>query len=155
MCFGIAHIIDDPEEKSAALNRMIDRFYPERSCTLRASTELELKATTVIGMTIEQASAKIRAKDALPIYAAWFPVSTVMGEVEPCPRLLQGVLRPPGLAGFTPGRRLDEIMLKNRERAAGHRLSLVPTQSRPRAERHRDTIDIIAPAVPFIRSGSS
>src|SRR6478752_7603288 len=29
MCFGIARIIDDPVEKSAALDRMINRFYPE------------------------------------------------------------------------------------------------------------------------------
>jgi len=124
MCFGVAHVIDDPAEKSAALNRMIDRFYPERSAALRPSTELELKATTVIGMTIEQASAKIRAKGvgddeadyALPIYAARIPVSMVLGEVEPCPRLLQGVQCPAGLAGFIPGRQLDEIMLENHER---------------------------------------
>jgi uncharacterized protein len=126
MCFGTARIVDDPAKKSAALDRMIDRFYPERAATLRRSTELELKATTVIGMTIEQASAKIRDKGvgdeeadyALPIYAARFPVSMVIGEVEPCPRLLQGVARPLGLAGFTPGRRLDEIMRENHVRAA-------------------------------------
>ena len=125
MCFGLAHIIDDPAEKAAALDRMIDRFYPERAATLRQSTALELKATTVIGMTIEQASGKIRAKGvgdeeadyALPIYAARFPVSMVVGEVEPCPRLLEDVVRPLGLAGFTPGRRLDEVMLENQERA--------------------------------------
>jgi nitroimidazol reductase NimA-like FMN-containing flavoprotein (pyridoxamine 5'-phosphate oxidase superfamily) len=118
MCFGTAHIIDDPTKKSAALNRMIDRFYPERAATLRPSTVLELKATNLIGMSIEQASGKIRAKGvvdeeadyALPIYAARFPVSMVIGEVEPCPRMPNGVPRPAGLAGFTPGRRLDDIM---------------------------------------------
>lgn len=122
MCFGTAHIIDDPAEKSAALDRMIDRFYPGRAATLRQSTELELKATTVIGMVIEEASGKIRAKGvgdeeadyALPIYAARFPVRTVIGEVEPCPRMPEGVARPEGLAGFTPDRRLDEIMLDTR-----------------------------------------
>lgn len=126
MCFSTAHIEDDPAEKSAALDRMIDRFYPERAATLRPSTELELKATTVIGMTTEQASVKIRSKGvgdeeadyALPIYAARFPVSMVIGEVEPCPRLLDGVERPDGLAGYTPGRRLDEIMRENHERTA-------------------------------------
>jgi hypothetical protein len=97
---------------------MIDRFYPERAATLRPSTVLELKATNLIGMSIEQASGKIRAKGvvdeeadyALPIYAARFPVSMVIGEVEPCPRMPNGVPRPAGLAGFTPGRRLDDIM---------------------------------------------
>ncbi len=126
MCFGTAHRVDDPAEKSAALDRMINRFYPDRAASLRPSTELELKATTVVGMTIEQAAAKVRSKGvgdeesdyALPIYAARFPVRVVIGEVEPCPRLLDGVARPPGLAGYTPGRRLDELMRENHERAA-------------------------------------
>jgi hypothetical protein len=56
---------------------------------------LELKATTVIGMSIEEASGKIRSKGvgdeeedyALPICAARFPVTTVIGAVEPCPRM--------------------------------------------------------------------
>ena len=123
MCFGIARVIDDDEEKSRALDRMIDRFYPGRAATLRASTALELKATTVIGMAIDQASGKIRAKGvgdeeedyALPIYAAKFPVRTVIAEVETCPRMPDGVARPSGLAAFTPGRRMDEIMLETRE----------------------------------------
>jgi nitroimidazol reductase NimA-like FMN-containing flavoprotein (pyridoxamine 5'-phosphate oxidase superfamily) len=125
MCFGTAHIVDDPAEKSAALDRMIDRFYPDRAAALRPSTALELKATTVIGMAIEEASGKIRSKGvgdeeadyALPIYAARFPVSTMIGEVEPCPRMPGGVPRPAGLAGFTPGRRLDEIMEENHQRS--------------------------------------
>jgi uncharacterized protein len=126
MCFGTAHMVDDPAEKSAALDRMIDRFYPDRAATLRTSADLELKATTVIGITIEQESAKIRSKGvgdveadyALPIHAARIPVSMVIGDVEPCPRLLDGVAQPPGLAGFTPGRRLDEVMRENLERTA-------------------------------------
>jgi hypothetical protein len=75
----------------------------------------------LIGMAIEDASGKIRAKGvgdeeedyALPIYAARIPVRTVIGEIEPCPRLPAGVPRPDGLAGFTPGRSLDEVMLDN------------------------------------------
>ena len=82
MCFGLAHMIDDPAEKALALDRMIDRFYPGRAATLRLVSEQELKATTVIGMEIEDASGKIRAKGVgdeeadylLPIYAA-LPVS--------------------------------------------------------------------------------
>ena len=73
-------------------------------------------------MVIETASGKIRSKGvgdeeedyALPIYAARFPVQMVIGEVEPCPRMPQGVARPAGLDGFTPGRRLDEIMQETR-----------------------------------------
>lgn len=118
MAFGTAGIIDDAEQKARALSAMIDRFYPSRDATLRASSDQELKATMLLGMEIEDASGKIRAKGvgdeeedyALPIYAARIPVRQVLGEVEPCPRLLPGVARPEGLAGFTPGRRLDEVM---------------------------------------------
>jgi len=127
MCFGKAHIIDDPAEKRRALDAMIDRFYPDRNATLRPSTAQELKATMVVGMAIEEASGKVRAKGvgdeeadyALPIYAARFPVTQVLGAVEPCPRLPAGVPYPPGLAGFTPGRRLDELMLENQKRQYG------------------------------------
>jgi nitroimidazol reductase NimA-like FMN-containing flavoprotein (pyridoxamine 5'-phosphate oxidase superfamily) len=126
MCFGMAHVIDDPAHKAAALDRMIDRFYPGRAASLRPGTVQELKATTVIGMEIEDASGKVRAKGvadeeedyALPIYAARFPVRTVVGEVETCPRMPQAVERPEGLAGFTPDRRLDDILLENRTPAA-------------------------------------
>ncbi len=62
MAFGHARIVDDPDEKIRALRAMIDRFYPGRWATLRPATLQEIKATRVIGMTIEQASAKVRAK---------------------------------------------------------------------------------------------
>ncbi len=127
MCFGTAHIIDDAAEKARALDSMIDRFYPGRAATLRRSTTQELKATMVIGMEIEQASGKIRSKGvadeeedyALPIYAARFPVRMVVDEVQPCPRMPEGVARPEGLSAFTPGRRLDEAMLENYRRTYG------------------------------------
>ena len=81
---------------------MVDRFFPDRTATLRQSTAQEIKATAVIAMEIEQASAKIRTKGvgddeedyALPIYAERIPVRTVLGAPEPCPRLLDGVERP-------------------------------------------------------------
>ena len=81
----------------------------EDLCTVQ-----ELKATTVVGMAIEQASGKVRSKGvadeeedyALPIYAARFPVRTVIGAAEPCPRMPAGVPYPEGLDGFAEGRRL-------------------------------------------------
>ncbi|HEY6719452.1 MAG TPA: pyridoxamine 5'-phosphate oxidase family protein, partial [Reyranella sp.] len=80
MCFGTAHLIEDPAEKERALDSMVDRFYPGRAASLRTSSVQELKATTVIGMAIDQASAKVRSKGVadeeedygLPIYAARF-----------------------------------------------------------------------------------
>jgi len=118
MAFGRARIVDDPEEKIRALAAMIDRFYPGRWATLRTATKQEIKATRVIRMTIEQASAKIRAKGigddeedyALPIWAERIPVRTVLGAPEPCPRLVPGLERPAGLAGYRQGRALEDAL---------------------------------------------
>jgi nitroimidazol reductase NimA-like FMN-containing flavoprotein (pyridoxamine 5'-phosphate oxidase superfamily) len=115
MAFGQARLVSDPAEKRRALVMMVDRFFPGRTAQLRASTEQEIKATSVIVMPIERASAKIRAKGvaddeedyALPIYAERLPVRTVIGPPEPCPRLLSGVGRPGNLAGYEAGRLLE------------------------------------------------
>jgi uncharacterized protein len=127
MCFGTARVVDDPAAKARALDAMIDRFYPGRAAELRPITEQELKATMVVSMEIEEASAKVRSKGigddeadyALPIYAVRFPVTQVIGVDEPCPRLPAGVAVPLGLAGFTPGRRLDDIMLESHRATFG------------------------------------
>ena len=118
MAFGHARTVGDAEEKQRALAAMIDRFYPGRWDALRPATRQEIKATRVIGMTIEQASAKIRAKGigddeedyALPIWAERIPVRMVLGAPEPCPHLLPGVERPAGLTGFREGRPLEEAL---------------------------------------------
>ena len=118
MAFGHAHLVEDPAEKAAALVAMVDRFYPGRTATLRQSTAQEIKATSVVAMQIERASAKIRAKGvgddeedyALPIYAERLPLRTVIGAPEPCPRLLAGVARPATLDGYREGRTLDDAL---------------------------------------------
>ncbi|MCV3738415.1 pyridoxamine 5'-phosphate oxidase family protein [Rhizobium sp. TRM96647] len=118
MCFGTARIADDPEEKAAALLAVVDRLYPGRSAGLRPITAQEIKATTVIGMEIEQASAKVRAKGVaddeadygLPIWAGVVPVTTVLGAAEPCPRLVEGVEPPAELLRFAPGQPLDKSL---------------------------------------------
>lgn len=95
MAFGRARMIEEPGQKARALIAMVDRIYPGRTTTLRESATQEIKATPVIGMEIEQASAKVRANGisdeeedyALPIYAERTPAHTVLGAPEPCARL--------------------------------------------------------------------
>jgi nitroimidazol reductase NimA-like FMN-containing flavoprotein (pyridoxamine 5'-phosphate oxidase superfamily) len=119
MCFGEARIIEG-EAKEAALLAVVDRFYPGRNADLRATLPQEVKATMVVGMLIEEASAKVnhygvRDEDddyALPIWAGVIPVTTVLGAVEACPRVLPGVSMPAGLADYAEGRRLDEVFLE-------------------------------------------
>lgn len=127
MAFGTARLLTDPHEKARALVAMVDRFFPDRTAGLRPSTAQEIKATTVIAMEIEQASAKIRAKGVaddeedyeLPIYAERLPVRTVLGAPEPCPRLHDGVERPASLRGYSEGRLLDEALTEAHSRHYG------------------------------------
>ncbi len=127
MAFGTARLLQDPQDKARALVMMVDRLFPERTAGLRPTTDQELKATSVIWMEIEDASAKIRARGvvdddedyALPVYAERIPVSTVLGPPEPCPRLAPGVQRPSGLAGYRAGRRLEDALSEAHRRVYG------------------------------------
>ena len=47
-------------EKAVQLDSFVNKIVPGRAAELRASTEQELKATTLLGMTIAEASGKIR-----------------------------------------------------------------------------------------------
>lgn len=127
MAFGQARLVTEPEEKRRALVMMVDRLFPGRTAQLRASTDQEIKATAVVTMAIEQASAKIRAKGvaddeedySLPIHAERLPIRTVIGEPEPCPRLLPGIERPVGLAAYRTGRPLEEALAEAYAEAYG------------------------------------
>lgn len=118
MAFGQARLIEDQREKERALVMMVDRLFPGRTAQLRQSSTQEIKATSVVHMEIERASAKIRAKGVvdededypLPIYAERLPIRTVIGTPEPCPRLLPGVSRPANLDGYRAGRLLEEAL---------------------------------------------
>ena len=106
------------------LRDVVDRFYPDRSTLLRPITVQEAKATTIIAMPIEEAAAKVRAKGvgddeadfALPVWAGVISVTTVLGAVQTCPRLVAGVEPPEGLSIFAENGRLDDALL------AGQRL---------------------------------
>jgi len=118
MAFGHARLVTDPEEKKQALVMMVDRLFPGRTAQLRESSTQEIKATGVIAMEIERASAKIRTKGvaddeedyALPIYAERIPVQTVLGAPQPCTRLLPGVERPANLDPYREGRKLEDAL---------------------------------------------
>lgn len=127
MTFGLARLVEDQEEKERALVMMVDRLYPQRTEGLRPATPQEIKATAVIRMDIEQASAKIRARGvvdddedyALPVYAERIPVTMVLGEPEPCPRVIDGVRRPSTLSGYAAGRPLQDALTEAYLRAYG------------------------------------
>jgi uncharacterized protein len=60
MAFGQAAMVTDPKEKEAGFNAFVERLYPGRAGLMRAIFPQEVKATTLMSMVIEEASAKVR-----------------------------------------------------------------------------------------------
>ena len=85
---GKATLVEDPEEKDKVLQALTEHIVPGRWADVRWPTELELKATTVLRLPIEEASAKIRTGDpkddeedyAMDVWAGVLPLSLQTGE---------------------------------------------------------------------------
>jgi nitroimidazol reductase NimA-like FMN-containing flavoprotein (pyridoxamine 5'-phosphate oxidase superfamily) len=59
--FGKAKIIEDKDEKMNALRALTEHIVPQRWADVRPPNEKELKATFVLSLPLQEASAKIRA----------------------------------------------------------------------------------------------
>ena len=85
---GKAQLVEDIDEKNRALEAFTEHVVPGRWADVRWPTELELKATTVLRLPIEEASAKIRTGDpkddeedyAMDVWAGVLPLSLQTGE---------------------------------------------------------------------------
>ncbi|MFK0159561.1 pyridoxamine 5'-phosphate oxidase family protein [Streptomyces sp. NPDC090493] len=61
---GVAHQVTDPEEKSRALDALVDHVVPGRAADSRPANKKELAATAVIRLDLNEVSAKTRTGDA-------------------------------------------------------------------------------------------
>ncbi len=83
VAFGTARKIEDPEQKMHALKVISDHLIRGRWDEVRKPNEKEMKQTSVLEFTIEEASAKIRTGGpiddeedyALPVWAGVLPLS--------------------------------------------------------------------------------
>lgn len=99
VAFGTASKIVDPDEKLRALRVISEHVTAGRWAEVREPNEKELKATTVIAFSIEEASAKVRTggpKDdeedyALHIWAGVLPLHLQPGDPQAHDRLTPGV----------------------------------------------------------------
>jgi uncharacterized protein len=114
MILGRARPIEDASEKRAALRAIVEHIVPGRSEHVRGPSEDERRATAVLALPIDEASAKIRTGPpsdddedyALPYWAGTLPVRMQVGAPEPDPRLAAGVEVPPHAASYErPDRR--------------------------------------------------
>jgi len=120
MAFGRAHFVEDPAAKMAAFEAFVERIYPGRWAELRPATAQEVKGTSVLGMKLEEASAKIRTGGpvdddedyALPIWAGVLPIRTVIGAAVPDEKLMPGIERPAHLSIFRAETQFDALMAR-------------------------------------------
>jgi len=111
MVFGTAFMVEGDAEKEAALRDMVEGLWPGRWDELRTMTAQELKATGVMAMEIDEASAKVRTgppgdaeEAAVPVWAGVLPIATVLREPVAAPGMPEGAELPPNLAAFIAAR---------------------------------------------------
>jgi nitroimidazol reductase NimA-like FMN-containing flavoprotein (pyridoxamine 5'-phosphate oxidase superfamily) len=103
---GAAVPVEEPEEKLVALEAFTEKLLPGRWAEARQPTRKELKATSVLRMPLDEASAKIReggpddgdTPDAeLDVWAGYLPLVVEAREPVPDSSLRPGIPVPPGL----------------------------------------------------------
>jgi uncharacterized protein len=102
---GRARQVSDPAEKLAAARVIVEHIAPGRWRDARQPSENELKATTVLALPIDEASAKVRSGPPLDdeedyardCWAGVIPLSLTSGAPQDDPRLRAGI-EPPGYA---------------------------------------------------------
>ncbi len=105
--FGAAILVEN-HEKSMALKVISDHLIPGRWEEVREPNEKELKATSVLKITIEEGSAKVRTGDPvddeedydLDIWAGVLPFQTLIGEPIPDLKLKKGLTVPASVLNF-------------------------------------------------------
>jgi len=102
MVFGVAHVIEDLDDKRRSIQALVDHLMPGRQADLRKSTIKELNATSMLALPIETFSTKCRtgppedSKSDLdaPVWAGVVPLSLTAGEPIDAPDLLPGMTPP-------------------------------------------------------------
>ena len=100
--FGSGRLVEDEQEKLSALEAITEHLIPGRWRDARPPNAKELKATSVVRIQIEEASAKIRSGPvgddeedyALPVWAGVIPLRDTALPPLPDDRLPQGIAPP-------------------------------------------------------------
>jgi len=108
--FGRAVPIEEPAAKLAALRAIVEQLVPERWDQVRAPNAQELKATLVLALPLQEASAKIRsgpplddeADHALPVWAGVIPLRLTASPPIDDARLAVGLTPAAGVTDYQP-----------------------------------------------------
>jgi uncharacterized protein len=102
MVFGVARPVTEPAEKLAGLRTLSEHLAPGRWDAVRAPTKKELAATSLLALSLAEASVKVRQGPphdeeedmGLDVWAGVLPVRQVFGGPIPDPELSQGIAVP-------------------------------------------------------------
>lgn len=103
---GTGRAVTDPAELDTALKAITEHLLPGRLAEIRPMTAQERKATGVIALTIEAASAKVRSGPPVDdegdhssgLWGGVVPVVTALGRGIPDAHTPEGTAEPPSLA---------------------------------------------------------
>ena len=106
---GNAILLEDADEKNRALEAITDHIVPGRWADVRWPTELELKATSVLKLPIDEASAKIRTGPPIDdeedyemnVWAGILPLSIQTGAPLDDERLVEGIQPPDNVKNYS------------------------------------------------------
>jgi nitroimidazol reductase NimA-like FMN-containing flavoprotein (pyridoxamine 5'-phosphate oxidase superfamily) len=110
---GTATEVVDPAEKLRALEAIVEHVAPGRGASVRPPSEIEMRATRVVTLPLDEASAKVRTgppKDdeedyALPVWAGEIPLALQPGPPKDDPLLAPGIAPPPEVLDWRRPRR--------------------------------------------------
>ena len=100
--FGAGYLIEDYEEKIRAMETFTEKILPGRWSDARQPNPIELKATSIVAIPIESASAKVRtggpkddAEDyQLPVWAGVLPIKQQIGSPQADSQLAENIAIP-------------------------------------------------------------
>jgi uncharacterized protein len=105
---GAARSVEEQDEKLAAFEAIVEHIVPGRWRDVRPPTDMELKATSVLAIPIDEVSAKVRTGPpvddeedyALEAWAGVIPLTTTALAPDPDPRLRDGICAPEYATGY-------------------------------------------------------
>jgi nitroimidazol reductase NimA-like FMN-containing flavoprotein (pyridoxamine 5'-phosphate oxidase superfamily) len=108
VALGKAMLVDEAEEKIAALRAFTEKILPGRWDDARQPNEKELKATRILRLPLREVSAKMRIGDvqddeedyALPVWAGVLPIRLAASEPIRDSRCQLGLAVPAAVANF-------------------------------------------------------
>lgn len=110
MIYGTPRLVTDPTEKLAGLRLLTEQATPGQWEYARRPSRKELAATSLLALSLEEASVKIRTGDpddgdgpdaALGIWAGTLPLVTTLGDPRPDALLPAEITTPPHIAART------------------------------------------------------